>query len=185
MARLLVTEYGETKPPRLALLMRERLDPPGSPFNRYWVLEAECVALVEDETPRNLSDRQPLRGVIGRCQSEGPESGTYGYRTLLQTWGLMDSAEVDRALKALRAIERGMHRLAERYGWLGKDDLVQFMFRFADVVGTETFVVQTKRGADGLYSSGEYRIMDRSEAMSWLLDRRREAFESLGEEVSA
>lgn len=184
---LAVVEYGDTKPPRLALHLTESLDPPTSWGGRYWVFRANVVSIdPEDNTPRNLtSDRQPLAGFNVRAQTDDKREapGAYGAEIVVDHLGDLNVRDAERILATFRILSRRCEAFTARLGQ--PRDLAGFVMMAADAMGILTFVVTTARGSDGFYSSGQYAFMNAAEACSKIDSMEREAFRALRPEVTA
>jgi len=178
---LATVEYGQSKPPRLALHLTETLDPPTSWGGRYWVFRANVVSIdPEDNTPRNLtSDRQPLAGFQVRAQTDDKRDtpGAYGSEIVVGHLGDLDVRDAERILATYRTLGKRCSAFQSRLGQ--PRDLAGFVMMVADAMGITTFVVTTRHGSDGWYSSGEYMFLNAAEACSRIDSMEREAFAAL------
>lgn len=167
MKPLAITEWGDTAPPRLALLIRTRVDRGyGGP---YWVFNADVVTLGPDGTPRNLSDRQPLHAVSLRAQSD-PDTAKgqpYGIELRVESAGQGRLADLERAVAGLRTATKRLNQIALRFG--NTDSLAEYVLRVKEAIGAECVMEMTRRGADGFYSSATYvTVTDADETRDYI-----------------
>jgi hypothetical protein len=95
-----------------------------------------------------------------------PGKDWYGWRVSYAEPYRVELPEAEAMVTVLRRIDRGMRRLAERYG--SPADLAAFMSHLADVLGCRTAAFGRRVTAEHDFDGTGYRWMDADALRYWL-----------------
>jgi hypothetical protein len=178
MKKIAVVEYGQTKAPRIGLMLKaDRSDGYGS--GPYWHLTGTAVEIAEDGSPRNLSDRQPLADAEIRAQADRDSEKSYGWSTVeihVTTWTYINAERARMIASTLTTIQKRLGQLNDRYGCA--ESLATGILRVGDALGVDSYLIKVG-GESNTYHENQWREMDAVTAFDWIREQESNGIESL------